>query len=438
MSTEQRDETASAHDLSDAIALLELLRDGKIDQSDLSISGQDSEWGQFVKIVEQVHSRQSDFTRQYVQNLERTERMVREIIETTPVGICITNQFGIFEYVNPTYTKLYGYEIEELIGEHFTIVVPDDYKAELTRLHDKFMGERFEMRGEWTVLRKDGSQLDILADAAYIVDLEGRPKKVTFVVDISQSKSYQRDLTATISQLNDEIAERERQRKLKEGVERIIRHDLRNPISAILSATQLLRRGKLNEDQKNFVQMIEESGQKANSMLNTAIDLVKMEEGTYELKSSPVDLVEVLTMVRREQLHRAARWEVSLHFMVDDRPLKDHQSLSMIGEELYLSELFSNLVTNALEASARGDSVLVAVTSEQEFYRVEIHNQQAIPEEIRENFFERNATARKDGGTGLGTYIAKMVTQVHGGSIDFSTSEEEGTTITVLLPRNLG
>jgi PAS domain-containing protein len=58
--------------------------------------------------------------------VRRSEARLRTIIDSTPLGICITNEDGIFEYVNDAYCRIYGYAPTELIGEHFTkIVAPD-------------------------------------------------------------------------------------------------------------------------------------------------------------------------------------------------------------------------------------------------------------------------------------------------------------------------
>lgn len=114
------------------------------------------------------------------------EEMLATVIDATPVGVCITTDEGIFEQVNPAYERLYGYAADELVGRHFTLVVPDAQQPELSRLHDRFIAEGIDIRGEWRVLGKDGLPRTILADACRIVGADGRYRKVTFVLDISE------------------------------------------------------------------------------------------------------------------------------------------------------------------------------------------------------------------------------------------------------------
>jgi len=64
---------------------------------------------------------------------------------------------------------------------------------------------------------------------------------------------------------------------------------------------------------------------------------------------------------------------------------------------------------------------------------IRIHNQGAVPREIRDKFFDKYTTVGKSGGTGLGSYSAKLMAETQGGSIHLDTSEETGTTVTVRL-----
>lgn len=116
------------------------------------------------------------------------QRALIDVVEKAPVGICITNKDYIFEYVNPAYCRIYGYEYSELIGKPFTVVVPEEHRPYLMELHDRFMNQEYELEGEWEVVRKDGKRLNILANAAYVVDEQFKPKKITFVLDRTEEK----------------------------------------------------------------------------------------------------------------------------------------------------------------------------------------------------------------------------------------------------------
>ena len=131
------------------------------------------------------------------------EQMLAAILDATPVGVCITTEAGTFEQVNPAYERLYGYPADELIGRHFTIVVPEDQRLELAALHDRFIAEGLDIRGEWRVLAKGGLPRTILADACRVVGSDGRYRKVTFVLDISARIAMEEQLAQANARLEE-------------------------------------------------------------------------------------------------------------------------------------------------------------------------------------------------------------------------------------------
>jgi PAS domain S-box-containing protein len=394
----------------------------------------DSASRSLIQTLNAVHDQKESLVQAYNDDLQRSEARLRRIIESTPVGICITDENGAYEYVNPTYCRLYGYREDELLGNSFTIVVPEEHKDELTRLHAEFMGRRYELRGEWLVVRKDGSLMSILADAAYIIDVDGRPKKVTFVLDITERKRSEELLRNTVLQLNSEIERRTQLEKTKNEVERMIRHDLRNPLNGIMAAAEILMIDEINDEQRELCVVIREAGGKLNSMLSSSMDLIRMEAGNYVLNAESIDLTSVLREVHREMGPLSNSHGVTIQFLLGDAQLDWAAELPMEGERLYVADLFANVIRNAVEGSDRGDVVTVQIQAGDE-YQVTTHNTGAVPEDIRDNFFERYATSGKKNGTGLGTYVAALITGAHNGRIEFNTSDADGTTVVVTLPR---
>jgi diguanylate cyclase (GGDEF)-like protein/PAS domain S-box-containing protein len=137
------------------------------------------------------------------QLFNRSKRNTENVIKAAPIGICITNPSGHFEMVNPAYCEFYGYREEEILGQHFTVVVPEAYRARLSALHDDFMqgSESFEQRQEWDVLTKNGDVHTIIAEAARIEGEDGQSRKVTFIIDITQRKQ----LEVRLKQANERL-----------------------------------------------------------------------------------------------------------------------------------------------------------------------------------------------------------------------------------------
>jgi PAS domain S-box-containing protein/diguanylate cyclase (GGDEF)-like protein len=123
------------------------------------------------------------------------------------IGTCITDKNGIFVEVNNAYCNIYGYSKEELIGKHFTIIVPLENHQTARQLHDDFFINAQELPNEWIVQRKDGSYLNIFVSAG-MIESDNEQYKVTKVTDISDLKSKEQLITRMgriIDQVNHEI-----------------------------------------------------------------------------------------------------------------------------------------------------------------------------------------------------------------------------------------
>ncbi|RMG56498.1 MAG: PAS domain S-box protein [Bacteroidetes bacterium] len=120
--------------------------------------------------------------------LDLQEKLMASIFNATETGICVTDQNGNFYQVNQGYCNIYGYEKNELIGKHFTLVVPEGNRQAATALHDAFIEGQDEIPGEWEVQRKDGSLIKIYVSAQRVVKQDGTRLKVTTVRDITQEE----------------------------------------------------------------------------------------------------------------------------------------------------------------------------------------------------------------------------------------------------------
>lgn len=122
-------------------------------------------------------------TKKLKEQINNSPEKVLEIIETTDMGICITDDKGFFKAVNKAYTEIYEFDKDMLIGQHFSMVLPEtDKKTSLVKLHDKFIEDRYEIIRNWEVMRKDGTVLKIQADAGFSDKIfGGGAHKITFV-----------------------------------------------------------------------------------------------------------------------------------------------------------------------------------------------------------------------------------------------------------------
>jgi signal transduction histidine kinase len=221
------------------------------------------------------------------------------------------------------------------------------------------------------------------------------------------------------------------QRKRVEQIERTIRHDLRAPASSAIYLAQLLRDAPgLTEQHRKLVDLFEQSGRCMLDTLNSTLDLFRIETGQYQFSPVPVDALQLLLELR-EMLHSSGRRpDVGIRIVP---PASGAQALCL-GQASLLRMALQNLLSNALDASPAGAEVEAALELGARC-RITLRNKGAVPAPIRERFFEKYVTLGKSGGTGIGTYSARLMVLAQGGEIAMRTSDEaDETVVTVELP----
>ncbi|MBF0377163.1 MAG: response regulator [Desulfamplus sp.] len=266
-----------------------------------------------------------------------------------------------------------------------------------------------------------------------------------------------KDQTEQLEIQNKELIETNR---LREDIERITRHDLKSPLNGIINFPELIRlEGGLNEKQTKYLQRIVEGGYKMLSMINLSLDIFKMERGIYPFKPESVNILTVIDNITRELQNYIQLKNISISIILNDTLINKNElsnrsiAFFVQGEELLCYSMLSNLLKNAVEASPQSGTINISltdtITHSIENYNVfqkdlkmckkkaviRIHNQGAVPHDIRDRFFNKYITSGKQKGTGLGTYSAKLIAHTQKGEITMETSEEGGTSIIICLNR---
>lgn len=223
--------------------------------------------------------------------------------------------------------------------------------------------------------------------------------------------------------------------QLREDVERITRHDLKNPLQIIIAGPDmLLEEMELDSEHASILKAIAEAGYRMLDMINRSLDLYKMEKGSYQFSPVPFDLIVVLGRIAAELKQPLKNDNLTLNILLDGSSRETDDKFMVSGEELLCHSMLGNLIKNAIEASPADQAITVSLEKGNNA-TIKIHNKGSVPSAIRDRFFDKYATSGKKHGTGLGTYSASLLVKVHGGSIYLDTSDEDSTTIVVQLPR---
>ncbi|BAO29882.1 ATP-binding response regulator [Sulfuritalea hydrogenivorans] len=235
------------------------------------------------------------------------------------------------------------------------------------------------------------------------------------------------------SQLQADYDEMMQTERLKEDVERITRHDMKGPLSGVIGLVQSLADAdNLTEDQKESIRMIEETALQVLDMINLSNELFKIETQRFVLKPQVVTVVQIIRRIA-ELLRRPFAVKNLTIAVATPHGVTDEE-LMAIGDSMLCYSLFQNLLKNACEAAPENSTVTITIHRGAPM-KITLENQGVVPAAIRETFFEKFATADKQGGTGLGTYSAKLLVEAQNGSIAMETSDADNRTcITLTLP----
>jgi len=221
--------------------------------------------------------------------------------------------------------------------------------------------------------------------------------------------------------LSEQVATLKENAKLREDIEKITHHDLKAPLSNILFETYRLA-------DKAAAKSINRAVNNVVSMINNSLNLYKIEQGIYSVMPQATNLNilvnDAINAVSKSSSEKDLQFDLSGF---------DSEHL-ILAEPLLCLSIFNNLIKNAVEASPSNQTITISLITDDEQVIFELTNQGVIPEEVRPRLFEKYSSSNHRAGTGLGTYSAKLMTQVQHGEIGFDIINECQTRFTVKLP----
>jgi signal transduction histidine kinase len=222
--------------------------------------------------------------------------------------------------------------------------------------------------------------------------------------------------------------------RLHEDVEQMTRHDLKGPLAGVIGLAQALAVEKtMSRNQVSQLRMIEETSLQLLGMINLSAELFKIETGRFRLDAQPVSAGDILHRI--VDIARSTFAARHLVVSLDIDGLVGEGVASANGDAMFCYSIFQNLLKNACEAAPEHSEVLVTLRDESPL-RITIENRGVVPLSIRERFFDKFVTLGKPGGTGLGTYSAKLLAEAQNGTVALAVFDVENkTTVTVTLPR---
>jgi signal transduction histidine kinase len=260
------------------------------------------------------------------------------------------------------------------------------------------------------------------------------------IVSLMQTFADQSVIALENARLFEEIARKSRELEIasqhKSQFVASMSHELRTPLAAMLGYAELLKEGiygALPDKSTPIVTRIQSNGKHLLGLINTVLDISKIEAGQFKLNLTEYALGDVIETVRVATESLAAGKKLALETSVSkDLPRG-------LGDEQRLTQVLLNLVGNAIKFTDAGEVRITAATANGHFALSVSDTGPGIPPEERGRIFEKfhqidSSITKAKGGTGLGLAIAKQIVEMHGGRIWVESTLGQGSTFRMELP----
>jgi two-component system sensor histidine kinase/response regulator len=278
------------------------------------------------------------------------------------------------------------------------------------------------------IAHQRSDELGALIDSfnTMLAQIEGRGAALTHHRD-----ELERQVSVRTEQLEKAKNAAEAASRAKSAFLATMSHEIRTPMNGVLGMTEMLLGTELTETQRNYTQLVKQSGEHLLVIINDILDFSKIEAGKLTVEYINFNLWDLLDDIHTVYTPQAGTKGIALHFdIANDIPV------AICGDPNRLRQIMANLLGNAIKFTNEGRILArVRIASEDNqavMLRFEVHDTGiGISREARGRIFEAfsqadDSTTRKYGGTGLGLAISKQLVELMGGSIGVENALIQG------------
>ncbi len=382
-------------------------------------------------------------------------RELASLVENTDDAIIGKNLNGIITSWNIGAEKIYGYKKEEVIGKHISIIIPEDKISDFHKIMKNIKnGEKikgFESKRR----KKNGDIIDVSITVSPIYNMEGNLIGASNITrDITENKKIEKELRdkyEEISALYEELIAIEEElrsnykeiEKAKEDADKAnkakseflanISHEIRTPMNGIIGVIELLGLTEIDSDQKEYLDMLNYSSRLLLGILNSVLDISKIEAGKFELNLKPFNLKKTLDRIIKELSIAGSDKNLEIFYYVDP-----HISFNLIGDPIRLNQVLINLINNAIKFTEKGQIIFkvkkLGVLNNKLALEFSVRDtgigiKEEFKKDIFKKFVQQDMTyTKKYEGTGLGLAISRDIAKLMNGDIWFESVEKKGST----------
>jgi PAS domain S-box-containing protein len=341
---------------------------------------------------------------------------------------------GRFEFGNDSAFNILGWPRDELIGQFFMNVIPQDLeKFMLDRWHDIQNGNEtpYETR---IITKSDEIKYLYVSHSKGVI--KGKRKYIVVIKNVTDNKKLEQQIKEYHEKLKKSYEELKEADRIKTEFVSNITHELLTPLTSIKGFVELLNDeaiGTINEEQKKSLGIIHRNSERLIHLIKELLAASHLDKNKLGLQFGLVSMNDILSKCILDMQPLAKEKQISL--FQDALPLP-----RIWGDEDRLTQVIINLLANAIKFTPNDGKITVISRDLAEQVKISIRDTGiGIPADQLSRIFERfyqidGSAKRKYGGTGIGLSICKNVIEKHYGSI-WAESDGNGSTFHILLPK---
>jgi len=382
----------------------------------------------YILIQDITELKQSE---QEIRKLEQILHEMNALIENAPLAIFLIHKSGKILRANQEAIRLFKYREDELLN--FKIF--DLFSGESSEIINKhYSNDIYNLKEpntlELSVQRKDGKFIDVEMTST-IIEIAKNFIIQSFFSEITERKDFERTREKLLDQLIISS-------NFKSQFLATMSHELRTPLNSLLGFSELMLMesyGTLNNTQKNFLMHIKSAGEDLLTLINSILDLSKIDAGMFKLTLEKVKLQYLIEQVKA--IIRPLYIKKKLGFEVDGIKSEDF----LIVDTKHFKRILYNLLSNAIKFTLKGIISMKCIerSDHWEFQVIDMGvgiAKQDFDVVFREFGRVENSRIKKVPGTGLGLALTKRLVQLHGGEIWFESELGRGSTFFFTIPKH--
>ena len=368
-----------------------------------------------------------------IREAEEKLKLLSKAVDQSPASIMITDPSGKIEYVNPKFLENSGYSHEEIIGKNPSILRSGEHPQTFYKDLWETITSGKDWAGEVRNKRKNG---ELIWESELISPIFDTNGKIINFISVKEDITERKRMIAEVIQAKNKAESAER---LKSAFLANMSHEIRTPLNAILGFSNMMTSSDdmSDETKKEYIDIINKSAEGLLLIINDILDVSKLETGQVKIYYKPFNLNKMLESMKsqyQEKMTDKDKENIQLQL------IPSSSDLILNTDENRLAQIFSNLLSNALKFTEKGEIKFgISAVHEDKVELIVSDTGIGISKKDQKTVFERfrqvdYSTKRIYSGNGLGLAIVKSLIELMGGKITLESEVGKGTTFRFFLP----